>query len=78
MTSFHRLQFKEKNASRSRRLIPLNCVDKCLLALDGIGETMRIWAILRLEGGVDPARLSRGIEAAQETHSVMRTILRRR
>ncbi|UCG82216.1 MAG: hypothetical protein JSW38_08375, partial [Dehalococcoidia bacterium] len=45
---------------------------------DGIGETMRIWAILRLEGGVDPARLSRGIEAAQETHSVMRTILRRR
>lgn len=78
MTSFHRVQSRGRNASRSRRLIPLNCVDKCLLALDGIGETMRIHAILRLEGGVEPARLSRGIESAQEAHPVMRTILRRR
>ena len=78
MTSSHRVQSKGRNASRSRRLVPLNCVDKCLLSLDGIGETMRIWAILGLEGGVDPARLSQGIEFAQKAHPVMRTILRRR
>jgi NRPS condensation-like uncharacterized protein len=56
--------------------IPLNCVDKCLLALDNINEPMLIHVILNLEGEVEHIRLNQGIFSAQQAHPVMRTILR--
>ena len=61
---------------RPGRSIPLNCVDKCELALDDINEPALIHAILSLEGEIDPARLNQAIRAAQKAHPIMRTILR--
>jgi NRPS condensation-like uncharacterized protein len=58
--------------------IPLNCVDKSLLALDSINEPMLFHIILSLEGGVDHVRLNQAIFSAQEAYPVMRTILRSR
>jgi len=58
--------------------IPLNCVDKCLLALDSIHEPMLIHVILSLEGEVEHIRLNQAIFSAQQAHPVMRTILRSR
>ncbi len=58
--------------------IPLNCVDKCLLALDGIDEPVTTYAILDLEGEVDPVRLNQAIRHAQMIHPRMRTLLRRK
>ncbi len=58
--------------------IPLNCVDKCLLALDGIDEPMLIYGIVRVQGEVDAERLGRAISMTQKAHPVMRTILRTR
>jgi len=58
--------------------IPLNCVDKCLLALDGVNEPMLIHVILNLEGEVEHVRLNQAIFSAQRAHPVMRTILRGR
>ena len=58
--------------------IPLNCVDKCLLALDSINEPMLIHVILNLEGEIDHVRLNQAIFPAQQAHPVMRTFLRSR
>ena len=58
--------------------IPLNCVDKCLLALDSINEPMLIHVILSIEGEIDHVRLNQAIFSAQQAHPVMRTILRSR
>jgi NRPS condensation-like uncharacterized protein len=58
--------------------IPLNCVDKCLLALDSINEPMLIHVILSLEGEVEHVKLNQAIFSAQQAHPVMRTILRSR
>ena len=58
------------------RSIPLNCVDKCELALDDINEPALIHAILNLEGEIDPVILNQAISSAQEAHPIMRTILR--
>ncbi len=58
--------------------IPLNCVDKCLLALDSINEPMLIHVILNLEGEIDHVKLNQAIFSAQKAHPVMRTILRSR
>jgi len=60
------------------RSIPLNCVDKCLLALDGINEPMLIHVILNLKGEIEHIRLNQAIFSAQKAHPVMRTILRSR
>ena len=56
--------------------IPLNCVDKCLLALDSIHEPMLIHVILGLGGEVEHIRLNQAIFSAQQAYPVMRTILR--
>ncbi len=64
--------------SSSAASIPLNCVDKCLLALDGINEPMLIYAVLKIQGEVDAAKLGRAISIAQKVHPVMRTIIRTR
>lgn len=56
--------------------IPLNCADKCLLALDSINEPMLIHVILDLEGEIDDVKLNQAIFSAQQAHPVMRTILR--
>jgi NRPS condensation-like uncharacterized protein len=56
--------------------IPLNCVDKCLLALDSINQPMLIHVILNLEGEVEHIRLNQAVFSAQQAHPVMRTILR--
>jgi NRPS condensation-like uncharacterized protein len=61
---------------RTLRSIPLNCVDKCELALDDINEPALIHAILKLEGELDHVRLNQAILSAQEAHPVMKTILR--
>jgi NRPS condensation-like uncharacterized protein len=58
--------------------IPLNCVDKCLLALDRANEPMLIHVILSLEGRIDHVRLNQAIFSAQRAYPVMRTILRTR
>jgi len=58
--------------------IPLNCVDKCLLALDSINEPMLIHVTLNLEGEIEHGRLNQAIISAQQAHPVMRTILRSR
>jgi NRPS condensation-like uncharacterized protein len=58
--------------------IPLNCVDKCLLALDGINEPMLIHVIINLEGEIEHVRLNQAIFSAQQVYPVMRTILRSR
>jgi len=63
---------------RTVKSIPLNCVDKCLLALDGINEPVTTYAILDLEGDVDHVRLNQAIMSAQKAHPRMRTILRRK
>lgn len=60
------------------RSIPLNCVDKCELALDGIDEPATTYAILDLEGDVDTERLKQAIFSAQKVHLRTRTIVRRR
>lgn len=67
-----------RKTTSSSASVPLNCVDKCLLALDGIGEPMLIYGILRIQGAVDVDRLGRAISTAQGVHPVMRTILRTR
>ena len=54
----------------------MNCVDKCELALDSIGERALIHALIDLEGEIDHVRLSQAIMSAQETYPIMRTILR--
>ena len=54
----------------------MNCIDKCLLALDGINEPMVFHIVLRLEGEVDPHRLNQAIQSAQKVHPVMRSFLR--
>jgi len=62
----------------STNSIPLNCVDKCLLALDSANEPMLIYIILSLEGEIDHVRLNQAIFSAQQAYPVMRTILRSR
>jgi len=69
------MQRKRESSAGS---IPLNCVDKCLLALDSINEPMLIHVILNLEGDIDDVKLNQAIFSAQQAHPVMRTILRSR
>jgi len=66
----------QREMKKTVRSIPLNCVDKCLLALDGINEPMLTHAIINLEGKIDPARLNQAILSAQKAYPIMRTILR--
>jgi NRPS condensation-like uncharacterized protein len=61
---------------RPSKIIPLNCVDKCELALDSIGERALIHAFINLEGEIDHVKLNQAIMSAQETYPVMRTLLR--
>lgn len=63
---------------QSGQRIPLNCVDKCLLALDGIRERMVPHIFLHLEGDVDVERLRRSILSFLEAHPIMRSVLRTR
>ena len=56
--------------------IPLNCVDKCLLALDSVDEPMLFYVTLSLEGEVNYVRFNQAILSAQQAYPVMRTILR--
>jgi NRPS condensation-like uncharacterized protein len=67
-----------KQEGKRDALISMNCVDKCLLALDGINEPMIFHIVLRLEGEIDPYRLNQAIQSAQEAHPVMRSFLRNR
>ena len=67
-----------KKTKSSASSIPLNCVDKCLLALDSINEPMLIHVILDLEGELDNFRLNQAVFSAQQAHPVMRTMLRSR
>jgi len=67
-----------RTAKNVLNCIPLNCVDKCLLALASINEPMLIHVILDLEGEIDHARLEQAIFASQEAYPVMRTTLRSR
>jgi hypothetical protein len=56
--------------------IPLNCVDKCLLALDGIRERMVPHIFLHLEGEVDAERVRQAILSFIEDHPIMMSVLR--
>jgi NRPS condensation-like uncharacterized protein len=68
----------QRKAKSSTSSIPLNCIDKCLLALDSINEPMLIHVLLNLEGEIDHVKLNQAIFSAQQAHPVMRTILRSR
>ncbi len=61
---------------QSSKRIPLNCVDKCLLALDGIRERMVPHIFLHLEGEVDADRVRQAILSFIEAHPIMRSVLR--
>ena len=67
-----------RKTENSPSSIPLNCVDKCLLALDSINEPMLIHVILNLDGEIEHVRLEQAIFSAQQAYPVMRTILRSR
>ncbi len=68
----------QRKTESSANSIPLNCVDKCLLALDSVDEPMLFYITLSLEGEIDYSRLNQAILSAQQSHPVMRTILRSR
>ncbi|MHC1578765.1 MAG: condensation domain-containing protein [Dehalococcoidia bacterium] len=68
----------QRKTEGSVRSIPLNCVDKSLLALDSANEPMLFRLILNLGGEIDSGRLSQAILSAQQAHPVMRTILHSR
>lgn len=53
------------------RLIPLDCVDKCELALDEINEPALIHAILNLKGEIDPVRLNQAMGSAQDADPII-------
>lgn len=61
---------------RLARSIPLNCVDKCLLALDSKSERMVYHWILTISGEIDPVKLNLALLSAQSAHPIMRTIMR--
>jgi len=67
-----------RKTENSPSSIPLNCVDKCLLALDSINEPMLIHVIINLDGKIEHVRLEQAIFSAQQAYPVMRTILRSR
>jgi NRPS condensation-like uncharacterized protein len=62
----------------SGKTIPLNCLDRCELALEGLTATMVIHAILDLQGEIEPERLNQAIQTAQRWHPVTRTVIRSR
>jgi NRPS condensation-like uncharacterized protein len=61
---------------KTGRSIPLNCVDKCLLALDSKSERMVYHWILTIRGEIDPVKLNLALLSAQSAHPIMRTIMR--
>ncbi len=56
--------------------IPLNCMDRVVLAYHEVNEPYLIHAFLDLEGEIDPSRLNQAIMSAQMAYPVMRTVLR--
>jgi len=60
---------------RLARSIPLNCVDKCLLAIDSKSERMVYHWILTIRGEIDPVKLNLALLSAQSAHPIMRTIM---
>jgi NRPS condensation-like uncharacterized protein len=68
----------ETKTGTSTSLVPLNCVDKCLLALHSINEPMLFYIVVELEGEIDHARLGRAITLAQQAQPVMKTAVRSR
>jgi NRPS condensation-like uncharacterized protein len=68
----------QRKTESSAGSIPLNCVDKCLLALDSVNEPMFTYGVLDLEGEIDQVKLNQAIFSAQQAHPVMRTVLRSR
>jgi NRPS condensation-like uncharacterized protein len=67
-----------RKTESSASSVPLNCVDKCLLALDSVNEPMLIYGVLDLEGDIDHVKLNQAILSAQQARPVMRTVLRSR
>ncbi len=56
--------------------MPLNSIEKGILAVDSINEPMIAHQILNIEGEIDADRLNRAILSALKAHPQMRTILR--
>jgi len=65
-------------ARSERTIIPLNCVDKSLLALDCEKARMVFHGIFAVEGDVDLSRLSQAVTCALRCRVGMRTVVRRR
>ncbi len=59
-----------------KRSIPLNSVDKALLALDSKNERMVFHVALTLTGEIEPARLNDAVSLAMAAHPTMRSVLR--
>jgi NRPS condensation-like uncharacterized protein len=67
-----------RKVESSLNSIPLNCAEKCLLALDSIHEPMLFHITLSVEGDIEHTKLNQAIVLAQRAHPVMRTIVRSR
>ena len=58
--------------------LPLNCISKCQLVLDGVNEPMIGHHIMNLEGEIDANRLNRAIQSALRAHPTLGSIVRRK
>jgi len=56
--------------------IPLNCIDKAMLALDCRDEPMVLHWVIALSGPVDPGRMRSALMAAAARHPVLRSTIR--
>jgi NRPS condensation-like uncharacterized protein len=66
----------KRRTKLSRRTIPMNCMDRSVLAIHEVNEPYLIHALLDLEGDIDSGRLQQAIASAQMAYPVMRTVLR--
>ena len=60
----------------ANRVVPLNCVDKALLALDSRNERMVFHIMLGVQGEIDPIRLNQAVSFVMSIHPTMRSLLR--
>ena len=59
-------------------IIPMNCVDRALLAYENTNQVMIIHMILSIEGDIDADRLNQALISVLHLHPTMRTIMRSR
>ena len=61
---------------KSDGIIPLNCVDKSLLAFENASQRMTYHGILSIEGEIDAGRLNQALLFVLRFHPTLRTVIR--